>query len=352
MKNSIEKEPFALLVNDIHVGKDNIPEFVENWNEALDVCEKHNIPRIIVGGDLFQSRSSQTLDVLMAARQAILNATDIDVEVYLANGNHDKVDQESYFGYCHIFSEYPKVTVAHPFISERISKEWRLIVMSYFPENTTFEEEFEDACATIVDHKHTILYLHEGISGAIATASDKELSTSMLADFGKVLVGHYHDRCKIKGTNVEYIGASRQHNFGEDEEKGYTILYTDGSTEFIKNEVNERFETIEVTSEQLDNVELTISEAVSNGYRVKLRVSATSDKAKNIDKQKLVDMGISKLEVVSDTVMTESHSQDFDTKYDKNGIKKEYTEFCQQKEITDIDTGIRYLDKIQGPCGI
>lgn len=45
---------------------------------------------------------------------------------------------------------------------------------------------------------------------------------------------------KIKGTVIEYIGSSRQHNFGEDEDKGYTLLYSDGSYEFIKNHVNIR----------------------------------------------------------------------------------------------------------------
>ena len=141
MKQSNEKKPFALLINDIHVGKDNIPDFKENWDDALDVCEEYEIPKIIVGGDLFQSRSAQTLSVLMAARAAMRKATDMGLEVILANGNHDKVDQESYEGYCHIFSEYNNVTVVDSYLITDMSKEWRFVVMSYFPENTTFEQE-------------------------------------------------------------------------------------------------------------------------------------------------------------------------------------------------------------------
>lgn len=29
--------PCVLLVNDIHISKDNIPEFILNWNEVIEV---------------------------------------------------------------------------------------------------------------------------------------------------------------------------------------------------------------------------------------------------------------------------------------------------------------------------
>ena len=54
MKNKI---PVALLLNDIHVSKDNISEFQANWDEALQICEKYEIADIVIGGDLWQSRS-------------------------------------------------------------------------------------------------------------------------------------------------------------------------------------------------------------------------------------------------------------------------------------------------------
>ena len=59
------KEPCMLLLNDIHISKDNIPDFSLNWNEALSVCKRMSIQTIVLGGDLFFSRSSQTLDVLL-----------------------------------------------------------------------------------------------------------------------------------------------------------------------------------------------------------------------------------------------------------------------------------------------
>lgn len=63
-----------LLLNDIHISKDNIPDFQLNWNEALSVCDQHEIKEIAIGGDLFMSRSSQTLDVLLALHDSFIDA--------------------------------------------------------------------------------------------------------------------------------------------------------------------------------------------------------------------------------------------------------------------------------------
>lgn len=62
---------------------------------------------MIIGGDLWLSRSSQTLSTLMAVRQAIIKATKAGITITVAEGNHCKVDQESVLGYSHLFSEYP-----------------------------------------------------------------------------------------------------------------------------------------------------------------------------------------------------------------------------------------------------
>ena len=60
----MNKKAVALLLNDIHVGKDTINDFKLNWKEALDLAIDSQINHILVGGDLFLSRSSQNLDIL------------------------------------------------------------------------------------------------------------------------------------------------------------------------------------------------------------------------------------------------------------------------------------------------
>lgn len=349
--NMTEKFPCALLINDSHASKDNIPEFHKNWNEALKICKDNNIQYLIVGGDLWQSRSSQTLDTLMSVREAILEATkQYGLYVVLANGNHDLVDQEAILGYSHIFSDYESVEVIDDYTEIDLTDNVSLWVMSYFPENGSFTQRFNELLKTnrINRSKKNILYIHEGIRGGLATPSDDELPANLFSAFDATLVGHYHNRKRIPGTNIEYIGASRQHNFGEDEEKGYTILYSDGSTKFVKNEINIRYKVIDTDIADMDDKFMDMLAKIKSDsrYKVKVRVKCESAQSSSVNKQKLAEYGANKIELVTEqTIVTHSDHQNITHKFDKSGIKEEYTNFCSQKSI-DNQLGLHYLEKL------
>lgn len=347
--NMKQKIPVALLLNDIHISKDNIPEFQKNWDEALAICSQYHISDMIIGGDLWLSRSAQTLGVLMAVRQAIIKATNAGIYLTIAEGNHDKVDQESILGYGHLFSEYPNVDVVDGYTIIDIGDNVSLYIMSYFPENGSFTQRLQDIVISDFDPcRHNILYIHEGINGALATPNEKELPSSIFKDFSQVLVGHYHNRCVVANTNIEYIGSSRQHNFGEDEEKGYTVLYSDGSYEFVKNQVNTRYKVMEINGSQYNAIidELPVAKA-NELYKIKVRIKCDSTMVDTIDKQKLLEVGATKVEIVTEEMeITPITSHALDKKFDKSGIKQEYTAFCADKGITNVEMGLAYLDKI------
>ena len=105
---------------------------------------------------------------------------------------------------------------------------------------------------------------------------------------------------------------------------------------------------MEVDYTKLDNNFIEQLEEVKSDerYKVKVKVSCYSDEAPNVDKQKLIDAGATKVEIVTEqTEVTEIESHALDQKFDKSGIKDEYTNFCSQKEI-DSEMGLQYLDKI------
>lgn len=349
--------PCALLINDIHVSKDNIAEFHKNWDEALEICKNNKITYIIVGGDMWLSRSAQTLDTILAVRSAIMKATEIyQLEVTLANGNHDKVDQEKDEGYNHIFSEYPHVTVVDEYEELTWVKDGlTLWTMGYFPENGSFvqilknlKDVIDDAKPDLQDGHKNILYIHEGIRGGLATPSDDELPAHIFEGFDSVLVGHYHDRKIISNTNIEYIGSSRQHNFGEDEMKGYTILYTDGSTKFIQNQVNTRYKVIEVDIADMNEDFMKMLDEIKadSRYKVKVRVKCNSSQSSSVNKQQLAERGANKIELVTEqTEVMHTDHKSLTQKFDKSGIKAEYTNFCSQKSI-DNQLGLHYLEKL------
>lgn len=345
------KVPCALLINDIHVSKDNISEFHKNWNEALSICQKEGIAEMFVGGDLWQSRSAQTLSTLLAVREALLSSDENGIDIIIAEGNHCKVDQESIYGYSHIFDQYAGVYVVDTFETYEIGENVALHIISYFPENGSFVDKLKELKATInfsASNTINILYIHQGINGALATSNDHELPTKLFKEFDKVLVGHYHDRCHIAGTNIEYIGSSRQHNFGEDEEKGYTILYSDGSTKFIKNNVNLRFKTIEMDAKNIQN-ELEKANVYANNplYQIKAKIKCTVKDASLIDRNKLIESGIGKIDIISNDIMpSQTKAVSLDEKFDKVGIKKAYTHYCNEKKVSNVELGLKYLDKI------
>lgn len=173
--------------------------------------------------------------------------------------------------------------------------------------------------------------------------------------FDKVFVGHYHNRTVIPQTRIEYIGASRQHNFGEDEEKGYTVLYTDGTHEFVKNRVNMRYRVVDVPVEHAGlHLMDELRETEADGrYKVKVRVHAPAAAMKSVDKAALLGAGAAKVELIADDEeLLETASSSLFEKYDSCRIRETYEDFCREKQIEDVSIGLEYLSKIDNrTCG-
>lgn len=353
-----ESHPCLLLLNDIHVSKDNIPAFTANWQEAVDICREMDIREIAVGGDLFFSRAAQTLDVLLAVHDALLTTAEHGIHVTIAEGNHDKVNQESVRGYCHVFDRYPNVLVCDDYVSLPMGDDCRFVLhlMGYFPEDGSFCTRLERLREEALDPERlNFLYIHEGINGALAQPSEKELPTKIFEAFDKVFVGHYHNRCIIPKTRIEYIGSSRQHNFGEDEEKGYTVIYTDGTHEFIKNKVNTRYKVLDVSAERTGlHLMDELREIDADGrYKVKVRVHAPQAAMKSVDKAALLEAGATKVELIADDEeLLETFSSSLFEKFDSRRIRETYEEFCREKQIDEVAVGLEYLSKIENAsCG-
>ena len=350
------KNPVLLLLNDIHAGKDNLPEFTANWNEALAICTERGIREIAVGGDLFQSRVAQTLDVLLAVNDALIRAAQVGIIVTIAEGNHCKVDQEAIRGYSHVFAQHSNVVVVDDFLTLDYPEcDFVLHMMSYFPENGSFTDRLNALLkGSLVEDKLNYLYIHQGINGALAVPAQDELPARIFEPFDKVFVGHYHDRATIKGTAIEYIGSSRQFNFGEDIHKGYTILYADGAYEFIQNEVNARYAVLNVFAGDV-TVHLCdqIGEIMANPRnRLKVRVHGTEAELAAIDRKRLMEAGANKVEIIGGDV-EEVYAPELGMldKFDSRRIRESYEDFCSRKSIEDPSLGLSYLSKIDAPCG-
>ena len=159
----------------------------------------------------------------------------------------------------------------------------------------------------------------------------------------------------VPGTGIEYIGSSRQHNFGEDEEKGYTVLYTDGTYEFVKNRVNMRYRVMDMPAERAGlHLMDELREMEADGrYKVKVRVHAPAAAMKSVDKAALLEAGAAKVELVADDEqLPEAVSSSLFEKFDSRRIRETYEDFCREKQIEDVSMGLEYLSRIENrSCG-
>lgn len=353
MSNKIDK---ILLVNDLHIGKSNIHEFIANWEEMIDVCLRHDVEHVAIGGDLWQSRSSQTLSVLLTIKDAFNAALNSGIKkFYVAAGNHDKVDQSEPHSYNHLFASHDIECIDYDKVVRLDDGKHTLDlhIFSYFPESQ-FKNVFEEALRQHSDARLRIAYVHEGIRGGRGQESEDEMPASVFEDFDKVYAGHYHDRNAIANSNVEYIGSSRQMNFGEDELKGYTILHASGKADFVQNRVNLRYKTFEVKAdlaEEGDWQQKALDILSDERYRVRVRVHSPNSHTV-VDKQKLYDLGIHKVEVsVADLIPTEEVSSALSVKYDNQGLCDEYRKFCDAKKVADVELGLKFIKNQEALCG-
>ena len=358
--NSLEAKPYALLANDFHVGENNIAEFEKNWEEMLDVCQEYNVKHFFMAGDILESRAGQTLDVLLCIRRAYDRLWQRDITGIIADGNHDKNSGSSTFSFNNIIAGcHPNLIFVDTYYIHNIpDSDVTIYTLSYFDKKSgKFMEIFNDIVSKLNPERYNILYCHQGISGGLSKISTDDLPVEIFEPFDSVLVGHYHNRKQIPDTNIEYIGSSRQHKFGEDPEKGYTILYTDGTTDFVQNEVNRRFVTHKTSFKDLpDLVEMIQkrSEDTKNMESVRVILDCTPAQIAKLDRQGLMNAGIAKLEVKDQRVEHKVEQADFKAKYDKDGIKDEYRSYCAKEEVSseELALGLDYLDKIEeNVCG-
>lgn len=109
-----------------------------------------------------------------------------------------------------------------------------------------------------------------------------------------------------------------------------------------------RYKVIEVDIADMDEKFLAMLFEIKSDsrYKVKVRVKCDSAQSTSVNKQKLAEHGANKIELVTEqTVVMHTDHKSITQKFDKSGIKEEYTNFCSQKSI-DNQLGLHYLEKL------
>lgn len=227
------KRPKAVLISDVHYNLQTLELADAALTLAFQKAHQLVVP-IIIAGDLHDTKANLRAECTIRL-QATFDRFIYSVDAYILRGNHDSINEKSDVSALHFLTNRNRTLVERP---GRIY-EPNLYLIPYHHD----PDELRAYLKTIP--KGSTLIMHQGIKSANSGEyfHDKSaINKEDLADF-RVISGHYHARQDIHcGPHKEgwvglasYIGNPYTLNYGEakDPEKGFQVLYDDGSLEFI-----------------------------------------------------------------------------------------------------------------------
>ncbi len=324
------KEPIALLMTDTHLKEDNIDAVISVFEQAIKYAKKNGFDRIYGLGDNFHSRKTQSEKILHAFSRILDMFEENHMKYKTIVGNHDKTDQSNSDSFLTPFKHHPSLELISDVDNNCfLSKEIWFYLLSYFPDEIYLEKlnsfEFHKGYR---NPYRNVLLTHTDINGFRmngSKVSENHFSPELFSKFDKVLVGHYHDNSE--SGNITYIGASLQHNYGETEQKGFTVLYDDLSTE-IHQLGFPRYKTTILNVSDLNTFKR--SETYHNE---KIIIKGTAEELSKLNKSELQKLGVDlKLEIddvekikVEDEVVKIESQEDFFSLFEAFCDKYQYS---------------------------
>lgn len=339
------KKPVGILMTDTHLERDNIDAQIGIYEQAIDLAESLNLNTVWHAGDFFESRKSQPLTVLSAFLQILDLFHSRNFILEGIPGNHDKVHYDSEVSYLDVYKYHPNLKLyrsQHTTFTDGVAVHW----LPYFLESGSYMDRLNGV--QLSKDLKNILITHIAVNGVRnndGSVVENGLTRNIFKQFDNVFVGHYHDQSSIH--NVHYIGSAIQKNFGENNQKGFTIVYDDGSFEFRKA-IFVEYETVVIdvantTKEQLNELFETYSESTD---MIRFKFKGEKSVLMGIDKAKYERVGIDVKfdadDLQIDTTM--AANQEF-VRFDRSAILEEFKKFCKTESYNE-EQGIRYLTQV------
>ena len=348
------KQPLTVFSTDWHIKDDNVEEIVDLIRQQCELAKKLGVKMLICLGDVFNSRKSQTLLCLNTFGRILDIIQENGLILYCIPGNHDKTDYESEESFLDSFQHHPnlfliRLAAGVPFKEHNLF----LHLIPFFKEEIWLNkyQDLKDYLGKFNKDEIHILCSHIAVVGSRnndGTRIDNGISPTIFKAFDSVLLGHYHDM-QQPAKNIFHLPSIQQNNFGENSEKGFTVLYSDGSHELVKSKFKEyikvKIDVDKVSKKELNDLVTEYSDKTKDNY-VRFILEGTEDKIKSLNKDVLQSSGID-IKTVNKEI--ENVSVDFDTveikKYTKDDLLDEFQMFCEEYD-KDCEEGIKYLNTI------
>jgi len=346
MIKSNKVTPLALILSDTHLSKSNYSLVKNIFKQAIDICKERNIKYMFHLGDFFQSREAQPLLALDEATNILKEIADNKIQLLIIPGNHDKTDLESNVSYLKPLEKF-----GHELFAQVAYKDFnnlRIIWVPFYKENGSYKHKLESASKMIKSDSINVLLTHVSVSGVRnndGSVVDNNISADLFKKFDKVFCGHYHNQQDC--DNIFYIGGAFQQNFGEDNIKGFTVLCSDGSHEFIKSDFPEYIK-IKVDINNEDELKKIKKQHANSKDNVRVILTGNKEKLQAFKKQSLTDVGIDvKFESDEINIISDINKNEIQV-YDRSNLKLAFNKFCLLNKIDNKELGELYLEKICG----
>lgn len=340
------KKPVLIISNDWHIKDDNCDQIKDLVGQKIALAKEMKCEYLACLGDIFNSRKHQSQKVLQTFKEILDEVKKNNLTLIAIPGNHDKTVYENEGSFLDPFEYHPALELVVDTGTRYLAK-IEFTFIPFFIEDKWLE--YYDGIEIRDKDPHTrILCSHIAVTGSRNNDGkkvDSVIKPSMFRKFHKVLLGHYHDHQKI-GDNIYHLPSIQQNNFGENENKGFTIVFDDGSIDIIKSNFKS-FRTIkidldEVSKKEMNDIITESSELVESSY-VRLSFVGSEGKLKSLDKESIRSLGIDvkvsnkEIEVVDDFDEIEI------SKYTNESILEELDIFCEDNSL-DFETAKKYIN--------
>lgn len=343
------KQPIAVILTDTHLKEENLQVNHQIFKQSIDYAKSIGLDRVIHLGDIFNSRKSQTIELLKHGFYSILEKFREEKMLLVAiPGNHDKVNYNSYDSFLDTYRDHPAFAL---FIEGNHVSLRNNIQMSLLPfyEDELYNEELQkliEINKELPGVRH-ILGTHIGLDGAVMNNGTQfigRIDKSLLKNFEKVFIGHFHDEQVLDGGHIHYIGSSFQHNFGETPNKGLFVLYDDLSYEKIHLDFP-KYNTFKIDVESITqkDIEDLKKEREETGDNYRIIITGNDAKVKAYNKNPFRIDGV-KVEVERVKIVEEEIEDSIEV-YTNDTILSFFKDYCEKKSLP-YEVGVSYLKKV------
>jgi len=335
----------AILISDIHLTKLNSDSILSLIKQIKVYAKENQINNIIIAGDIFQSRVGQPLPTLLGFQKILYCLKDF--QIFAVPGNHDKQDADSEQSYLDVYNEFSNFFLANKQVVVEIEN-LSVCFLPYF--KTQMTERLKSLIDSVEGDK--ILISHFSANGAKnndGSVVEDGVSPSLLKPFKNVFLGHYHNRQQI-GNNIHYIGGLCPQNYGEDNKKGFIVLYDDGSFEYQSLNFKKYIKKVFVLGEVgLEEIQEAKEKYANSENFVRFVFKGSDDQLVQIDKKQFEKVGIDvKKEDIKITKSIEVVQEIVFEGFNKSSIIESFHQFCEDNKIkkNKMSTGLCYLKKL------